>query len=78
MPVNSYNSIKNLLGRNDLAIVEIISIDAGAGTSLVEDLMGGRWNVIGTSVTVGDKAFVYNGNIQGTAPNLTITTDSFV
>jgi len=75
---NPYQRLKYLLGSTDLLIAEIISIDAVAGTSVVEDLNGGRYNVFGTSVTVGNRAYIYGNMIQGTAPNLTITSDVFV
>jgi len=64
---NPWSSFKRLTEKGRLMIVTIIS--QANGESLVASNIG-QFRVNGTSVDVGDKAYIRNGVIEGEAPNL--------
>ena len=68
--VNPWVRFKQLLPSGQRTVGEVLSISTATGTSLVELRGGIEIRVQGTDVAVGDKAFIVDGQITGTAPNL--------
>ena len=64
---NLYTEFSGLV-KSDLLIGEVLSV--GTETSELEDPNGYSFIAIGTSVSIGDMAFVKAGIIQSTAPTL--------
>ena len=48
----------------------VASINLTAGTSTITTLGGGAVTVLGTSVSVGQKAYFKGGRLEGAAPDL--------
>jgi len=72
---NPWSRWQSLTPEPDLMVGEVISVDTGAGTSVVQipPVAGGSLlRVSGTSVAVGLRAFVRGGVIEGAAPELGI------
>lgn len=70
---NPWSRWQSLTPEPALMVGEVVSIDAVAGTSVVQipPVAGGSLlRVSGTSVAVGDRAFVRGGVIEGAAPEL--------
>jgi len=65
---NIWKQFERLTEKGPMVIVEVISHDNGSST--VENTTGHQFIAIGTSVAVGDKAYVKDGEIVGTAPDL--------
>lgn len=72
MTINVFNRFQALTPKTTVSVVEITVIN-GDGTSTATTLAGVTITVLGTSVTVGNKAFVRGGEILRQAPNLTVT-----
>jgi len=70
--INVYNRFQALIPTSTRSVVTITSLN-GDGTSDATTLDGLTVTVIGEQVSVGQKAFVQNGEIQRQAPNLTVT-----
>jgi hypothetical protein len=68
--VNIWKRFKALIPDDPLLIAKVETIDTLRGTSSVLPLGGGHMVVRGTSVAVGNFAFVRGGAIEGPAPNL--------
>lgn len=68
---NVYNRFQSLLGKSTIDVVEITALN-GDGTSNCSTLSGGTVTVKGESVSVGQKAFIREGEIIRQAPNLTV------
>lgn len=68
---NIYTQFKKLY-KTDLTVVTVTAIDAVNGVSTVQDLNGLSFLALGTSVSPGNKAYVKDGQIQGTAPSLSL------
>lgn len=64
---NPWSSFKRLTEKGRLLIVTVLS--QANGESLVSSSIG-QFKVNGTSVDVGDQAYVRNGVIEGEAPTL--------
>jgi len=69
---NFWTRFAKLLPQSPLLIGTVLSIDFSSGASMVQLPGGGTLNVRGTDVAVGQKAFVRNGLIEGTAPDLPV------
>jgi hypothetical protein len=69
---NLYRYLKELLPQPALQIAEVLAVNAD-NTSTVEYPDGGQQTVRGTSVAVGQPAFVRNGVVEGLAPARTAT-----
>lgn len=67
MSTNVYRRLLELLPADPLLIVSVVSHNAD-GTSTVEFPGGARMNVRGTSVAVGQSAFIRGGAIERQAP----------
>ena len=67
---NIWAQLKTLLPDQPLLIGTVEAIDEEAGSSTLTLLGGGTLYVRGTSVAVGQKAFVRAGAIDGVAPDL--------
>lgn len=68
---NIFNRLQNLFPPNIRTVVTITAINSD-GTSTATTLGGTSVIVQGTSVAVGQRAFVVNGEITRQAPNHTI------
>lgn len=66
---NIWKQFEQLLPKDPLLIATVAS-QLSDGTSVVSFPGGGTAIVKGTSVAVGNKAFIQTGRIQGEAPNL--------
>lgn len=71
---NLYRALRELLPEAPLMVATVEIVHAGEGTSTVSYPGGGLQRVRGTSVDVGDLAFVRGGVIEGQAPPLTDET----
>ena len=67
---NTYNRFQSLIGSSSLDVVTITA-NNGDGTSNATTLAGDPVTIKGESVTVGNNAFIRNGEIIRSAPNLT-------
>lgn len=67
---NLWAKFRRLLPDDPMLVVTVNSVNAD-GTSTVTTAAGGAMRVIGTSVAVGDKAYIKGGAIIGEAPALT-------
>lgn len=70
MATNLWAKFKRLLPGDPLIVVTVAAVNSD-GTSTVTTAGGSALRVIGTSVSVGDKAYIKGGAIIGEAPNLT-------
>ena len=52
------------------SVVTVVSIDATAGTSLVQTMGGSQFVALGTDVAAGSRAYIEGRRIVGTAANL--------
>lgn len=68
--VNPWKKFLGLLPGGGRAVGEVISINATAGTSIIELRNGSQIAVKGAGVGVGNKAFILDGQITGQAPSL--------
>ena len=73
MSTNVYRRLVELLPSDPLLIASVVSHN-GDGTSTVEFPGGARMNVRGTTVAVGQPAFIKSGAIERQAPALTALT----
>lgn len=71
--INAFSRFQALLPRSTTSVVTITSINTAAGTSNATTLAGQTITIIGTSVAVGQRAFIQNGEIIRPAPMLSIT-----
>ena len=71
---NLYRALRELLPEPPLQVATVTSVNATAGTSAITWPGDTQQVVRGTSVSVGSKAFVLNGVIEGAAPDLTFLT----
>lgn len=74
MSTNLFRTLRSLLPEPPLLVATVVSVNAGAGTSLVQFSGGGNQTVRGTDVAAGQKAFVRNGLVEGPAPALPLVT----
>jgi UDP-3-O-[3-hydroxymyristoyl] glucosamine N-acyltransferase len=70
MATNLWAKFRRLLPGDPLLVVEVAAVNAD-GTSTVVTPAGGAMRVIGTSVPVGQKAYIKGGAIIDKAPTLT-------
>ncbi|WP_281688743.1 hypothetical protein [Pseudomonas citronellolis] len=68
--VNPWKKFIGLLPGGAKTVGEVISVDAVAGTSVVELRTGIRVLARGTSVDAGHNAFLVDGQVMGQAPSL--------
>ncbi len=68
--VNPWKKFIGLLPGGERTVGAVVSIDAAAGTSVVELRTGTRVLVRGTSVAIGQNAFISDGQVMGQAPSL--------
>ncbi|PWU31748.1 hypothetical protein DK254_04590 [Pseudomonas sp. RW407] len=68
--VNPWKRFIGLLPGGYRTVGEVISVDAAAGTSVVELRTGTRVLARGTSVAAGQNAFLVDGQVTGPAPDL--------
>lgn len=68
-----YRALRQLLPQPAVLIADIVAINAD-NTSTVEFPDGSQQRVRGTSVAVGQPAFVRNGIVEGLAPAREATT----
>ena len=69
MATNLWMKFRRLLPDNPLIIVTVAAVNTD-GTSIVSTVGGGSMRVIGTTVAVGQKAYVKDRAIVGKAPDL--------
>ncbi len=69
---NIYNRFQSLVGRDSITVVTITS-NNGDGTSNATTLSGDSITIKGETVTTGNNAFIRDGEIIRSAPNLTPT-----
>ncbi len=74
MSTNLYRALLELLPAQPLQVATVAAVNTANGTSTVTWPGGDVQTVRGTSVGVGDKAFVRGGVIEGAAPDLTLET----
>ena len=74
MNTNLYRALKELLPDAPLQVATVSAVHPSQGTSTVTWPGGDAQTVRGTSVTVGSRAFVRDGVIEGVAPALTALT----
>jgi hypothetical protein len=65
--------LRELTAGPPLLVGEVVTIN-GDGTSTITLPTGGEIRARGTSVSVGNNAFVRNGVIEGAAPSLSTVT----
>jgi len=68
---NLYRALRELIPEAPLQVATISSVNLGNGTSTVTWPGGQEQTVRGTGVSIGARAFVRDGVIEGAAPNLT-------
>ena len=67
MSVNVFRRLRELLPQPALLIADVLAVNSD-NTSTVEFPDGSQQRVRGTSVAVGQPAFVRNGIVEGLAP----------
>jgi len=67
--MNVWKQFEGLQRGSGLRVAEVVSV--GASDSTLQDHAGQTFKALGTSVSVGSKAFVKDGVIQSGAPDLT-------
>lgn len=67
---NIWTRFEKMLPGDTTEVVTVLAVNTD-GTSRVQTMGGGEMLVVGTSVVVGNKAFVKGGEITAEAPNLT-------
>lgn len=72
MSTNIYTKFSKLF-KSDVMVVTVVSVNATNKTSLVQDLNGLQFVVLGTAVAAPNKAYIKDGAIQSQAPSLTTT-----
>jgi hypothetical protein len=71
--MNIWSKFKRLTGKKE---VRVGTITAHSGNeSILEDPYGNAFIALGTSVSVGSKAFVEDGKVVSAAPSLPETTE---
>lgn len=73
MTINAFNKFQALLPQSPRSVITITAVNAN-GTSTGTTSAGVTVNVVGDSVSVGQKAFIQNGQIVRQAPNITVVT----
>lgn len=71
---NLYRALRELIPDAPLQVATVSSIDSGTGSSVITWPGGTQQTVRGTQVSIGSKAFVRDGVIEGAAPELTPET----
>lgn len=69
--MNTYRQFSELFVTRKMLVGEIVSHN-GDGTSTVDLIDGTTIRARGTSVTVGQKAFIRDGAVESQAPDLTV------
>lgn len=69
---NIYRRLRELLPQPALLIADVLAVNTD-NTSTVQFPDGSQQRVRGTSVAVGQPAFVRNGIVEGLAPSRTAT-----
>lgn len=69
---NAFTQFQSLIPKASRSVVEVLTIN-GDGTSTVRTLSGATIVVQGGSVSVGNNAYVQDGVITGSAPNINFT-----
>jgi hypothetical protein len=67
--MNVWKQFERLMGPSEFRVGEVVSV--GAYESILADAGGDQFKAKGTGLSVGQKAFVKDGVIQGQAPDLT-------
>jgi hypothetical protein len=70
--MNAFNRFQSLVGFNSIDVVTITA-NNGDGTSNATTLSGDPITIKGETITTGNNAFIRNGEIIRSAPNLTPT-----
>lgn len=73
MGLNIFQRLQELQPQPALLIAEVLAVNAD-NTSTVQFPDGGQVRVRGTSVAVGQPAFIRNGIVEGLAPDRSATT----
>lgn len=68
--VNPWKKFIGLLPGGAKTVGEVVNVNTSAGTTVVELRTGSRVVVRGTSVAVGQNAFISDGQVMGQAPSL--------
>ncbi|MCE4073553.1 MULTISPECIES: hypothetical protein [Pseudomonas] len=68
--VNPWKKFIGLLPGGAKTVGEVVSVNASAGTCVVELRTGSQVVARGTSVAVGQNAFISDGQVMGQAPSL--------
>ncbi len=71
---NLYRALRELIPDAPLQVAAVSSINYGTGNSTITWPGGQEQTVRGTGVSIGTRAFVRDGVIEGAAPNLTSET----
>ncbi|MBF0368589.1 MAG: hypothetical protein HQL52_03940 [Magnetococcales bacterium] len=71
---NAYAKLKSLFPKTRLVVGTVDAHNAD-GTSTLTDASSREFTAQGTSVSVGNKAFVQDGRITGEAPSLPASTE---
>ena len=74
MTTNLYRALRELLPDAPLQVATVSAVYPSQGTSSVTWPGGDTQTVRGTSVTVGSRAFIRDGVIEGAAPALPLET----
>lgn len=68
--VNPWKKFIGLLPGGAKTVGEVVSVNTSAGTCVVELRTGSQVVARGTSVAVGQNAFISDGQVMGQAPSL--------
>ena len=68
--VNPWKKFIGLLPGGAKTVGEVVSVNTSAGTCVVELRTGNQVVARGTSVAVGQNAFISDGQVMGQAPSL--------
>ena len=74
MSLNAWTQFDRLFDKRKLRVGTVTAHDATTDESVLDDYGGSTFRAVGTTVAIGDKAFVIDGKVDREAPALTEST----
>ena len=74
MSINLYKALQEVLPQRPLQVAEVVSVNVGQNSSIVQSPGGAQQLVRGSDWAVGAGVFIRDGIIEGEAPALSAVT----